>query len=296
MSGESTQSTLTGWLNTSLLSALVAPYAIDPNPMSQHVRTEMLPAGTGTGRFSRITKDTALSGTITEATGLSNTAFDVSKATATTAEVGIMRQLTKKSEKQNMLGPGGLMNEVLLDGTFMNFEKMETDCWAEAANASTSVGTSGQTFKAVDVASAIAQHTVNKSGGLSLVGFLHATAAKNLRNELVTSGATWLATGAANRLMENVGPDGFIGHFMVDLYTNNLAVTATADKTSIFHVDAAVGSQKLRCATGLAVSWLPEVASWSNPTFSGGMQVAITSCYGLAEVIDYAYVKANTIA
>ena len=296
MSGESTSGTLVGWLQTQILSTGVAPYAKDALPCHMRCRMEDAPQGSAAYAFSTITKDTALSTTITEATGLANTALDTTKATATGGEVGIMRQLTKKAGRTSMLGEAGLFNECLVDGIFMNLEKMETDCWAEFANASTSVGTSGSPMKAVDIASAIAQHTINKSGGLTLVGFLHATAAKNVRNELATSGATWLATGAANNLMSNPAPDGFMGHFMMDLYTNNLAATASSDKVSGFHVDGSIPSQRLSCATGMAVWWMPEFATWSNPTFSGGIQVAITCMYGLVEVVDAYYVKAATIA
>src|SRR5688572_9274114 len=101
MSGESTSTTLVGLYNDAVVSHLVAPYAIDPNPFMLHVRTEPTPAGTKTHSFARWTKDTALSGTITEGTGLSNTALDSDNVDASVAEVGIMRQFTKFGERTN---------------------------------------------------------------------------------------------------------------------------------------------------------------------------------------------------
>ena len=296
MTAESTASTLVGWFQTQLLSSGVAPYLRDPLPMHARMRMEDVPQGTGVLAFSTVTKDTALSGTITEATGLSNTALDTSKASATTAEVGIMRQFTKKAERQNMLGPGGLHTEAIKDGVYMCLEKLETDACAEAANASTTGGgTSLATFKATDAASMVAQMTINKAPFKS-VGFLHATAGKNLRNELTGSGAAWLSTGAANEVMNETGADGYFGHFLVPWFTSNLGVTSSSDKTSFLMVDGSIASQRLSASTGIAVSWLPEVASWANPIFSGGLQMAITMCYGLVEILDGSYTKALTIA
>ena len=298
MSGETTVATLAGYFHTQRIDALTAPYAIDAFCNINHVRVAEVPQGTKVVSFPTVTKDTALSSTITEATGLSNTAYDTAKASATVAEVGVLRQSTKLSERQNLYGPGGLLMEFLDDGVKMCLEKMETDTAAEWANASTSVGTSGAAFTIADVASALAQHTINKSNG-ELVGFLHATAGKNLRNEIAGSGAAWLSTGAGNDLLKRANADGYMGGFMgVEFYTNNLGVASGADKVSCFYVSASLsGNDKRNCPTGAAVAWMPEATPiFYNPVLSGGMQVAITAAYGLVEVIDYAYVKAATIA
>lgn len=294
MAAESTTSTLTGWLNTSILSKLVAPYAIDANPCQLHMRVEQVAPGTKTAAFSKITKDTALSGTITEATGLSNTAYDTASVTAAVAEVGIMRQFTKLAERTNMLGPQGLLASAVEDGAAMCLEKLETDCWDTFSTASTSVGTAGSTFKVSDVAAALAQLTVNKAKG-DIVGFLHATAGKNLRADVVASGSTIFANGAGDDLLKPTQADGFMGNFLgVPLYTNNLAETSGADKISCFMTDGARFPSN--GANAVALGWMPEVAMLSQPAFSGGTQVAITMAYGIVEVLDYSYVRVNTIA
>ncbi|HYF01274.1 MAG TPA: hypothetical protein VEJ18_20290 [Planctomycetota bacterium] len=294
MANESTTATLTGWLNTSVLSKVVAPYAIDPNPAQLHVRVEPLAPGTKTAAFSKITKDTALSGTITEATGLSNVAFDTAAVTAAVAEVGILRQFTKLGERTNMLGPDGLHREAIEDGVRMCLEKLETDVWAEFVNASTSVGTSGAAFTVANVAGAIAQHTVNKSVG-PIVGFLPATAAKNLRADVVASGSSIFATGAGNELLAQTQADGFMGSFMgIPHYTNNLGTASGANTIGAYMVDGG-GPFAKNCSTGMALGWMPEVAANTTPALSGGMLMAITMAYGLVEVLDYAYVKTTTI-
>lgn len=294
MSGESTSTTLVGFYNDAVVSKLVAPYAIDANPAMLHIRTEMTPPGTKTHSFARVTKDTALSGTITEATGLSNTALDADNVDAAVAEIGIMRQFTKFGEKTSQLGTGGLHQLALEDGVMMNLEKYETDIWAQWANASTSVGTSGAAFTLADYAAALSQHTINKSRG-KVVFMLTGTQGKNLRAEVVASGAAWLANGSGNRVLEQTDDDGFMGSLMgSNIYTNNLAATSGANKIGCALVDG--GLNPRGGSTAASVAWMPEQAALPNVAFSGGLQIAVTMAYGLIEVLDYAYVKIATIA
>lgn len=298
MSGETTTSTVTGWLHASQLSMGTAPYAIDPNCAMLHIRTEPTPKGTAVHAFSRETKDTALSGNITEATGLSNTAWDTAQVTATTAEWGIMRQLTKKSERQNIYGPEGLQFRMVTDGTAMCLERWETLVWAEFANASTSVGTSGQALTLADIGSAFAQATVNKIDA-SLVFMLSATQGKNIRNEALASGAAFLSNGSGAGILRQTQAGGYMGNLLgADFFTNNLAASASADKVGVAMVDAGPGSgnDPVKGATAGSIAWMPEAYMLGQPAFSGGAQIAITMCGGLVEVIDYAYVKLVTIA
>jgi hypothetical protein len=295
MSGESTSATLAGFYNDAVVSKLVAPYAIDANVMFPRVRTEMTPPGTKTHSFARVTKDTALSGTITEGNGLSNTALDTDNVDASVAEIGIMRQFTKFGEKTNMLGADGLHNLGLDDGVKMNLEKLETDCWAEASNASTSVGTSGAAFTIADYAAGISQLAINKAKGKA-VALLSGTQAKNLRAEVASSGAVFLSNGNGNKILEQTEDDGFMGTFMgANVFTNNLAESSGANKLGLFMVDGGSGKPE-QCSTGLSIAWMPEVASLPNVAFSGGLQMAITMAYGIIEILDYAYVKIATIA
>lgn len=297
MAGETTVATLVGWYQTQLLSKAVAPYAKDPIAAVYHCRAEQVPQGTDAYAFSTETKDTALSTSILESTGLANTAYDTTKASATVAEYGVLRQSTKKAEKTNMLGGDGLLERFLIDGSFLCYEKMETDAWAEFTNASTSVGTAGQAMKYTDLGLMVAQHTVNKSVG-ELVGFLHASAMKNVRQDILGAGAALLSTGIANGLLGRGRSDGFQGHFMMDLYSGNLGLASGADKISAAMVSASLpGNDPVNCPIGLAISWLPEASPvWKNPTFSGGNQVAITACVGYKEIVDFPYVKQLSIA
>jgi hypothetical protein len=295
MSGESTSTTLAGFYNDAVVSKLVAPYAIDANVMMLHVRTEPTPPGTKTHSFARVTKDTALSGTITEASGLSNTALDADNVDASVAEIGIMRQFTKFGERTNMLGTDGLHSLGLDDGVKMNLEKYETDLWAEASNASTTTGTSGMAFTIADFAAGLSQLAINKAKGKA-VALLSGTQGKNLRAEVASSGAAFLANGSGNVILQQTEDDGFMGSFMgANVFTNNLAESSGANKLGLFMIDGG-GAKPEQCSTGASIAWMPEVAALPNVAFSGGLQMAITMAYGIIEILDYAYVKIATIA
>jgi hypothetical protein len=296
MSGETTTSTATGWLQASNLTVNSAPYAIDPNPAMLHIRTEMMGPGSKVKAFSKETKDTALSGNITEATGLSNTAWDTAQVTATAAEWGIMRQLTKFAERTNVYGPEGLQYRMQTDGVAMCLERWEALIWAEWANASTTVGTSGAAMTLADIGSAFAQHTINKSNG-QIVFMLTATQSKNVRNEALSSGAAFLANGSGAGILRQTQPGGYVGNILgADLFTNNLGTASGANTLGCAMIDAAApGADPVNGATAAAVVWMPESFMIGNAAMSGGAQIAVTMCAGLVEVLDFAYVKIATI-
>ena len=178
----------------------------------------------------------------------------------------------------------------------MCLEKFETDCWAQWVNASTSVGTSGSTFKVSDVAAALSQHLINKSKG-NIAGMLTATQGKNLRADVVSNGAGIFAAGAGTELLARTSNDGYMGSFLdTPHYTNNLATLVGADKIGVYIVDGNGANPPEYCATAASIGWMPEPSAWTNPAFSGGVQMAMTMAYGLIEVIDYAYVKVVSIA
>jgi hypothetical protein len=295
MSAESTPSTLVGHLNDAMVEVLTAPYAIDSNPFLAHVRAVATPQGTKVHSFPRVTKDTALSATITEATGLSNVALDTANADATIAEVGIMRQFTKFAERTSLLGSDGLLRLAVEDGVKMCLEKCETDLWAEASNASTSVGSSTLSFTIANFAAALSQHVINKSSG-EVVFLLSGTQGKNLRAEVASSGAAFLANGSSNQILAQTR-DGYMGNFMgSEVFTNNLAESdGGTGKIGLAMIDGS-GANPENCATALSVAWMPEMVSLPNIALSGGTQMAITMAYGIVEVIDYAYVGINTLA
>lgn len=293
MANEAGTAAVTGWINTSLISGLVEWYLLDAFPAQKSIRVENILPGTKTAAFSRVTKQTALSSTITELTGLSNTVFGTTNVTATIAEVGILRQFTKLVERTNILGPNGLLEAALRDGIQMCLEKFETDVCAQWTNASTSVGTTNAAFTVANFAAGISQLAINKAKG-DAVAILTTTQAKNLRADIVTSGAAVFAAGNGNGIMQRVGDDGYVGMvFGVPSYTNNLGLVVTTDTYGAFLVDG--NKNPSGASTAAALGWMPEMSMLNQPAFSGGAQMAVTMAYGLIEVLDGAYVKITTV-
>lgn len=294
MANESGTASVTGWLNTSLISGLVAWYLLDAFPAQKCIRVENILPGTKTAAFSKVTKQTALSATITELTGLSNTAFGTTNVTAAIAEVGILRQFTKLVQRTNILGEDGLLQAAVRDGIQMCLEKFETDVWGQFVNASTSVGTTNTAFTAANFAAGVSQLAINKAKG-EAVAMLTTTQAKNLRADIIASTATVYGAGNGDGIMQRVGDDGFVGNvFGIPVYTNNLGTVVTTDTIGAFMVDGNKNPEG--AATGAALGWMPEMSMLNQPVFSGGAQLAMTMAYGLIEILDGAYVKITTVS
>ena len=294
MANESGTSAVTGSINTSVIQQLLHWYLGDnfPTQKLSHIQP-IRGTGTATAAFSRVTKQTALSGTITELTGLSNTVFQTAKVTAAIAEVGVLRQFSKLGEFSNLFGPDGLHLIALRDAIFMCLEKFETDCMAQFVNASTTVGTSGAAYTVANFAAGISQLTINKAQP-PYVAVLTATQVKNLRAEIASSGAGVFAAGLGNDVMKPVGTDGYVGNFFgVPSYTNNLATASGANSVGAHMTDG--NANPAYAAFGVALGWMPEMASIINPVFSGGLQMAVTMAYGHVEIQDGAYVGDVTI-
>jgi hypothetical protein len=296
MTSESGVTAVAGFLNTSVIQKVLHWYLLDANPAQMHSYIQPIGGqGTDTAAFKRVTKQTALSGTITDTTGMSNTEFQAAKVTAAVSEVGILRQLTGKAMRLNSEGPEGLVHLAAEDGLKMVLEKFETDIWATFANASTSVGSTGQAFTAANFAAAVSQLHINKAFG-PVVAMLTGTQAKNLRSDIITTGAA-IMSHAGNDLMKPVTSDGFCGVvFGVPVYTNNLATTANGavDKVGCLMIDG--NAAPSLSPYGVALGWMPEVVQLSQPAFSGGAQIGVTMAYGMIEVIDGAYTQTITVA
>lgn len=295
MASESGTAAVVGFLNTSVIQKMVHWYLIDNNPAQMFSYIQPIAGqGTDTAAFDRVTKQTALSGTITELNGLSNTVFQTSKVTAAISEIGVLRQFTKKVEKTNILGADGLHMTAIQDAIKMCLEKFETDIWSQFANASTTVGTTGLSFTVANFAAAIAQMTINKAVG-PMVAMLTSTQVKNLRADIASNGAGVFAAGLGNDVMKPVGQNGYVGVFFgVPTYTNNLASASGGDKIGALMVDG--NAYPEGAPYGVSLGWMPEASMLNQPQFSGGLQVAVTMAYGAVEILDGAYVGTVTVA
>lgn len=296
MANETTTTTMTGAINTSLIASGMLAYAIDEPVALQYLRQEPVAGrGTKTAAFAVPTKASA-AGAITEGTGLTTTfvALTFANTTVAISEVGLQRRVTKLAARTNVLGAEEATYQfVIEDGGRLCVEKMETDAWAQWANASTSTGTSGSAYQIADFANAISQLAINKARG-NPVALLTTTQMKNLRAALVASTAVVFTTGAANQVLERTMDNGYCGSlFGVPIWTSNLAATSGADKIGVVMIDG--DARPANAATGLAMGWMPEPEQVSVPMLTG-RDIAVTAAYGVAEISDFNYVKQVSIA
>lgn len=291
MANETVTATVTGIINTSLISKVINNYAIDANVALQHMRIEPLQPGTKTAAFAIPTKSSA--GAVTEADGMTAGTLTFANTTVAVSEVGVLRTVSKLASRTNMLGDAGLYNFVIEDGARLCLEKMETDAWSQWTNASTSVGTSGADFTPANYAGALSQLFINKARGNG-VFLLSATQLKNLRAALIASAATHLSNGEGASIMGRTGDNGYAGRYLgADVYASNLAQASSSDKVGICMIDGA--ANPANAATGVALGWMPEPEVLGSASLPG-RQIAVTCAYGMAEIADFNYVKIVTVA
>lgn len=290
MANESTATTVTGLIHTSFISKVLMQYPIDANVLLPRLRYEQVANGSGTAAFAVATKASAAA--ITDGTGLSNTAATFANVTATASEFGILRHVTKKAARFNMLGEAGLHAWVVEDGAKLCMELMETNALAQFANASTSVGTSGANMTIGNMAGAISQASINKARGNG--GFTLSTyQARDLRAAVASSSAPILQHIGGDRVLQGPDDTGFTGTFMgKPVYETNLAATASSDKVGAYHIDGY--SNPSHAPIGCALGWMPEPEQISTPQMPG-TQIAVTACAGFVETMDASYVKIVTV-
>lgn len=290
MAGETTTTTVTGSINTSFIDKVMSNYALDLNVYLPHVRFAQVANGTGTAAFTVATKGSASA--ITEATGMSNTALTTANTTVAASEVGITRTVTKKASRFNVMGDAGLHDFIIEDGRKLCLEKMETDALATNTSASTSVGTSGATMTLANAAGAISQGSINKMRGSTF--FVWSTfQARDARTAIATSSAPILQFIGGDRLMAGPDATGLTGYFAgKPVYETNLVPAASSDKVGIYATDGY--TDPAYAPIGGALGWMPESEEVVTASLPGKV-IAVTACYGFAEINDYCYVKIVTI-
>jgi hypothetical protein len=203
----------------------------------------------------------------------------------------VLRHITKKAARFNMLGDAGLEAWAVEDGAKLCLEKMETDGLAIFTNASTSQGTTGAPLTIGNMANAISQLSINKARGKGLF-ILSTFQARDLRAAVASSSAPILQYIAAS-LMNGPDDSGYSGTFMgKNVYETNLALTSGADKIGAYLIDGYTNPKN--APIGCALGWMPEVEAVQTPQMPG-KQVAVTVCYGWAEISDFNYCKLPTV-
>lgn len=292
MANETLSTTISAAIST-YIRPQIMNYAKKKVVALPHVLVEELGTAMGkpakTAQFVLPTKDA--SGSLTEGTDASNTQLDFTSVTATAAEVGIVRDVSKLARRVNVLGDVGLMNWIIRDGGQLCFEKIETDIWALFASASTSVGTTATAFTLANFAQGLSQLTLNDAIGDASF-FATPAQTKDLREALMTSAAAILGSGLGSGVLSREQANGFVGSIMnTPIWTSSAAATSGSDKIGAFMVNGASNPEE--AAIGMALVWWPEPDELPNPSLRS-QEIAVTTAYAVVEVIDRSYTQVVT--
>ena len=161
MAAETTTTTLTELVNAEFISARILDYAADFVVASPFLRLEDL-RGKASGVVSvpQWVLDT-VTDISDQVTALTNTALETTDTQVTTAEMGILREVTKNAREDNILGDG-VLDFILRDAGRLLAIGLEDDVCALFTSISTSVGTSGSNLALANMAGAISQIRKNK--------------------------------------------------------------------------------------------------------------------------------------
>jgi hypothetical protein len=268
-------------------------YSAERDKTTQWLHTEMIAGQSDVARFARPALDAAAG--LSEATDAANTQLDFTSATATAAEVGLVRTISNLALDANALGRAELLRFVQEDAARLIGIKKETDAYAEFANASNSVGTTGVAMTLSDFVEGFSTlvDTNHAEGDVKFMGT--STQVKDLRDALTSSGAV-VNTGLQGLMSPRRADGASFDWLGVPIYSSTLAASSGGDKIGAFIVDGSMpGGRPEFGATGRALVWDPRVMIEESAQ-KGAIIFRASTAYGLVEKADEFYVKAVTIA
>lgn len=214
----------------------------------------------------------AVAGAYTEGTGLSNSAFTDSKATATAGPVGQQATVTDEAQETTVYDAVGQISSVLSRSLA---EKFETDCCSFYDDFSNTTNTAGVPLTYVTAMAAI-NALENRDMKGSAVAILDTSQVGQIRADVGASGAAMFGNGSmeiGGIVASTFG--GFSGFSIgrVPFYQTSL-VTSTGG--AVFMVDEALGLYEIRAprTETIRVPGLP------------GLQIDVTARYGQIEIRD----------
>lgn len=316
MANETTTTTLTEIVNSEWIRPAFQDYAADWLVATQFLlRFDLRGRGTATVAVPSIISDM---GTVsdggagvdteydaTEATDLTNTTMDLSEATISTSEYGVMRTITDTALEDTVDG-FNMIQEIVNDSARILATALEDDVCALFAGFGTTVGTSGSPLTLTNMSDGV---TTIRAAGVrapdGIVFVLDDEQASEYEAALIsTNAAAAVYAGAADRLLSaNPTPNnglanGHIGFFrQYPVYMTGLTDTANmgADVVGAAFVRGDTAGNARMAALGLAVSREFTVATERNESLRA-TEVVATQRMGVGELLDAAGVKLVTDA
>lgn len=294
-----TTTTLTELVNSEAIESLILDYAIDAVVASPFCRlADLSNQATLTASFPVWVKDSAAA--VNEGSDMSLDDLETTDATITVGMFGVLREITDLVAGSTILG-SGLAQEVIREASMLCMEKFEDLVVATYANASSSVGSSGNNLTFAQFVTGY--HTLNQALAQGpKVCVLHPVQAADLVDDLVGLSTSWLTHNGtdASILSGQSGAGGYMGTLLnVPIYQTSLCDTANAgaDRVGAMFINGSAqnGGNPRQAATGVAIKWMPKVRTQSDAAGSADV-LGITMCAAAAEIRDGSIVKIVTDA
>ncbi len=280
MSGESTTTTLTEFVQAEIVNATIKAYLIDANVISPLVQyASLADQGSKSMSFTLFTKDTAAD--ITEATAMTNNDMDSSDVSITVAQVGIVREITDFAAATVRMGAQALFQLAVNDGVALCTEMLEDDLAALFASATgTTVGTSGADLSVANHVEAIARLRTAKVRG-KYVAVYDDQQAYDIMAGVAASTGVSLGRGDVDQSVLNSGSDGYVGSLMnVPIWMTNLTDTANTAANVVGSMFADGGANPEACAYTWVELWAPRLKMVTSPRMPSEV-LSVTAAYGV---------------
>lgn len=283
-------STVAGIVPAEYIDKVMSEFAHNYEVAMACTRIEQMPELSGvTYQIPYVTADTAAS--IAENAGATAaTAFDVGARDITVGTAGLVYTVSELAQRQNSLGPLGLIDLVARSAAQFCMTLMETDLIALFVGYSNYVGESGTDLSYANFIAGKYKLETGLAHGRP-VAVLHPVQVSDLRTSLLT--VTGLTLGNPNRGAGVLNDRNFLDQYAgnqdgVDVFYSSLVATANtgADRCGAMFIDSnkANGSPAYAGIAG-AVAWMPR-ARVSEAATAVADSVTVTCAYGFAEVAD----------
>jgi hypothetical protein len=294
MSNEITTTAVTEIVNSEVIDQLIMDYTIDATVIAPLAYTmDISNQATIKAAMAVWVKDAGGDITTEGTTDMSNTLLETTEATATAAQVGILREVADLAASSSILGEDGLRMFIARDGALLMAEMLEDDLAALFASISNSVGSSESDLTIANCVQAqMTRRTLNARGPAAFV--LDDQQLYDLSAAVVGSTATVFEAGA-NQSILNGRSDGFAGTFLGDpVYYTNLTDTANTG-SNVVGAYITTNGNPYHASLGIAMKWFPRMKSEIDVS-KVTTQYAITQAHGVTLRYNTTAVKIVTDA
>lgn len=254
-----TITSLTELVPAEKIGELVMDYAHDAMPVAALCREVRMPLNSGkVYSFPRWVQDAHEDITTEGSSAITDTELETTETSATVAQIGLGRQVTKFVQATSQMGAAQLLQYMIMDAATTLSLAIEDDLVALFPSITDSVGTTTVDFSITNYLQALSeQRTNNTIGKLEFV--LANAQVTDLQTSVVSAGAAIFTNPAANAIV-NANTGGYVGNlFGADIWRSSLCDTANSGED---RVGACLNNGRVapnRPSIGLVMLWFGEM-------------------------------------